>query len=163
MTNLTDNKPSTPSATGPRTMRLRALAVLVFVAGLLGTAVYLDPARLEHPFQTGYRFLSPCGFLYRTGYPCPTCYMTRSFAYLMHGRPDKAFAAQPFGALLCLMVIYLGWGAVQVLYTNRPWRPVWSAWSKKWLLAILLAAFLSGWLFRLAYGTFISHEFPLHH
>jgi SpoIID/LytB domain protein len=70
------------------------VAVLAFVAALLGTAVYLDPARLEHPFHNGYRLLSPCGFLYRTGYPCPTCYMTRSFAYLMHGRPDKAFAAQ---------------------------------------------------------------------
>ena len=142
-------------------MRVRAVLVLIFVLGLLGTAVYLDPAQLETHHYRGFLFLSPCGFLQRTGYPCPTCYMTRSFAYLMHGRPDRAFLAQPFGALLNLMVIYLGWGAVRVLYTGRPWRPVWNAWPRKWLAIGVIAAFFAGWLFRLGYGTFITHEFPL--
>jgi len=142
-------------------MRVRAVLVLIFVLGLLGTAVYLDPAQLETHHYRGFLFLSPCGFLQRTGYPCPTCYMTRSFAYLMHGRPDRAFLAQPFGALLNLMVIYLGWGAVRVLYTGRPWRPVWNAWPRKWLAIGVIAAFFEGWLFRLGYGTFITHEFPL--
>jgi hypothetical protein len=144
-------------------LRLRAVLVLLFVLGLLGTAACLDPARLEKPFASGYRLLTPCGFLYRTGYPCPTCYMTRAFAYMMHGRPDKAFLAQPFGALLCLMVIYLGVGAVQVLYTGKSWRPFWYQWSARWLLTFLVLAFLAGWIFRLGYGTFISGEFPLRH
>ncbi len=148
-------------------LRLRAVLVLIFVAGVLGTAAWLNPAQLEKPFHNGYSFtfmgirpFAPCGFLYRTGYPCPTCYMTRSFAYMMHGRPDKAFLAQPFGAALCLMVIYLGWGGLKVLYTGKAWRPIWVNWSKKWLLSGVGAAFLAGWIFRLLYGM-ITHEFPL--
>jgi hypothetical protein len=144
-------------------LRLRALIVLAFVLVLLGVAVYLNPSRLEKPYPNGYTFLGSCGFLQSTGYPCPTCYMTRSFAYLMHGRPDRAFLTQPFGALLCLMVIYLGWGAISVLYSGKSWKPFWYHWSKKWLIAIILLAFMSGWISRLVYGTFITHEFPLRH
>lgn len=152
-----------PPAARPRfPMRLRAVLILAFVASLLGLSVYLDPARLEKPLHNGYSFLPPCGFLYRTGYPCPTCYMTRAFSYTMHGRPDKAFLAQPFGFVLCLMVIYLGYGALRVLATGQPWRPAWVAWPRMWLLLGLLAAFAAGWIFRLAYGTFITHEFPWH-
>ncbi|MFA5865870.1 MAG: DUF2752 domain-containing protein [Phycisphaerae bacterium] len=160
---MSDNISDTRKNGGSFRLRIRALIVLAFVLGLLGVAVYLDPIRLENTSNTGYRFLSPCGFLQSTGYPCPTCYMTRSFTYLMHGRPDRAFLAQPFGALLCLMVIYLGWGAISVLYTGKSWKPFWFHWSKKWLIAIILLAFMSGWIFRLVYGTFITHEFPLRH
>jgi len=160
-----DNSSSTtqsPKTGGSTKLRIRAVIVLLFVTGLLGTAIYLNPTRLESPFHNGYSFLSPCGFLYRTGYPCPTCYMTRSFAYMMHLRPDKAFLAQPFGAALCLMVIYLGWGAINVLYTGKAWRPFWFYWSRRWLFLGLVAAFLAGWIFRLLYGM-ITHEFPLAH
>lgn len=75
--------------------------------------------------------------------------MTRSFSYMMHARPDKAFLAQPFGAFLCLMVVYLGWGALRVLSSGRPWRPFWVQWSRKWLLLGILIAFLAGWIFKL--------------
>jgi hypothetical protein len=160
---MTDsNDPKNQMDTQPRSsggswnLRLRAVIVLTFVLTLLGAAVYLDPARLEKPFHNGYSFLPPCGFLQRTGYPCPTCYMTRSFSYMMHARPDKAFFAQPFGAVLCLMVIYLGWGALFVLYTGKPWRPFWVRWSRKWLLIGFISAFLAGWIFKLICGTFIK-------
>ncbi len=141
-------------------IRIRASIVLAGVAALLGVAIYLDPARLEKP-DNGYSMLKPCGFLHTYGYPCPTCFMTRSFSYMMHGRPDKSFMSQPFGFLLCLIVIYLGWGAVQVLYTGNPWRPFWRNYPKKWIILFLLLAFLGGWIFKLVYGTFITGEFPL--
>lgn len=140
--------------------RFRAAIVLVGVVALLGTAVWLDPVRLE-PHHRGYRYLPPCGILQRTGYPCPTCYMTRSFAYMMHGHPIRAFLAQPFGAALCLLVIYLGYGAVCVLITGQPWRPIWAGWPLKYVVVILIAAFLGGWIFRLIYGKFITGEFPM--
>ena len=143
-------------------LRLKAALVLAFVATLLTTAIYLNPAKLEDPYHSSYSFLKPCGILISTGYPCPTCYMTRSFSHMMHARPDKAFLAQPFGAILSLMVIYLGYGAIHVLYTGKPWTPFWSKLSFKWIIIIFLAAFVSGWIFKLLYGTFITHEFPLH-
>ena len=143
-----------------RSWRLRAAVVLVGVITLLGVAVYLTPARLEQ-FDSGYPLLRPCGFLIRTGYPCPTCFMTRAFVYMVHGRPDKAFLAQPFGALLCLVVIYLGYGAVKVLITGKPWLPIWSRWRTRTVLAVFAACFLGAWIFKLVYGTFIRGEFPI--
>ncbi len=141
-------------------MRLRATIVLIGVVGLLGVAVYLDPARLEK-VNSGYPFLKPCGFLHSTGYPCPTCFMTRSFVYMMHGRIFHSFLIQPFGAFLCLLVIYLGYGAVKVLITGRAWQPIWSGISRKWIITGLIIAFFGAWIFRLVYGTFISGEFPI--
>jgi len=140
--------------------RVRAVFVLTGVVALLGLARWLDPVRLETPGH-GYFFLQPCGFLRSTGYPCPTCYMTRSFVYLMHGHPVRAFLIQPFGALLCVFVMYLGVGAVRVLVTGRPWWPVWAAWPRRYLFLGIIAAFIGSWIFRLTYGTFITGEFPV--
>jgi len=138
--------------------RIRAAVVLAGVIALLGVAVYLQPDRLER-FNSGYPLLKPCGFLVQSGYPCPTCFMTRSFVYMMHGHPIKAFAAQPFGALL--IVIYLGVGAVQVLVTGRPWQPFWSRWRFRWVLIGFAALFLGAWIFKLLFGTFVTGEFPI--
>jgi hypothetical protein len=152
-----NNKPKSPS---PLKMRLRALVVLAGVSSLIGAAVYLDPDRLER-HDKHYTLLKPCSVLVKTGYPCPTCYMTRSFAYMFHGRPDKAFMAQPFGAALSLMCVYLAYGAIYVLVKGTGWNPFWARWSRKRFIAIFLGAFLAGWIFKLVYGTFITHEFPL--
>ena len=140
--------------------RFRAIIVLLGVIALLGLAVYLDPVRLEK-FNSGYPLLHPCGFLISTGYPCPTCFMTRAFVYMMHGRPDKAFLAQPFGAVLCLVVIYLGVGAIRVLITDQPWRPFWIRWRTAYVLGAFALLFVASWTFKLVYGTYIVHEFPL--
>jgi len=140
--------------------RFRAVLVLAGVVALLAFAASLDPDRLE-AHNSGYRLLPPCGILVQTGYPCPTCYMSRSFAYMMHGRPDKAFAAQIFGALLCVLVIYLGFGALHVLISGKPWKPFWHKWRRRYTLGLLVLLFFGAWIFKLIYGTFISHEFPV--
>jgi len=139
--------------------RLRGAVVLAGVSALLGFAVWLDPDRLEGHGR-GYSFLPPCGFMVEYGYPCPTCFMTRAFVYMVHGRPDKSFLAQPLGAALSLIVIYLGFGAVRVLITGRPWRPIWHNWPRVYLFGGLACAFLGAWIFRLGYGI-ITGEFPV--
>jgi hypothetical protein len=103
-------------------MRLRALIVLAGVSALIGAAIYLDPNQLEQ-HKNHYALLKPCSMLVKTGYPCPTCYMTRAFAYMYHGRPDKAFAAQPFGALLSLMTVYLAYGSIMFWSGARDGTP----------------------------------------
>lgn len=142
-----------------RRYRLRAVIVLAGVVALLGYAVWLDPIRLERR-DHGYAMLKPCGVLVTYGYPCPTCFMTRSFAYMMHGRPDRSLLAQPFGTLLCLIVIYLGIGAVRVLASGRPWRPFWSRWPTRYLFAGLAGGFIGGWILKLVYGI-MTGEFPV--
>jgi len=157
---MAEEKPENPSAEKSTfAYRVRGAIVLIGVVALLGLAVWLDPVRLER-YDRPYPLLPPCGFLMTYGYPCPTCFMTRAFVYMMHGRPDKSVLAQPFGALLCLIVIYLGVGAVHVLITGRPWRPFWNRWPRRYLLGTLSGCFLGAWIFRLAYGI-ITHEFPL--
>lgn len=140
--------------------RLRGLMVLAGVVALLAFAASLDPARLER-LSSGSQFLPPCGVLVRTGYPCPTCYMTRSFAYMVHGRPDKAFSAQIFGALLFLLVVYLGWGSLLVVVRGQAWRPFWYRWRRRYIFGGLAGIFLGSWIFKLVYGIFISGEFPI--
>jgi len=156
--NVAENsaRPSAPSALR---YRLRAAIVLIGVVALLGTAAWLDIGRLQDP-QHGYALLKPCGFLVQTGYPCPTCYMTRSFTYMMHGHPIKSFAVQPFGAILCLMVIYLGYGAVHVLITGRPWIAAWTRWRRRTLFLTVLGLMVAAWIFVIVSGM-IAGTLPM--
>jgi uncharacterized protein DUF2752 len=68
------------------------LAVLI-------TAAFLTPAPEGHGthMQLG---LPPCGFLVFTGYPCPGCGLTTSFAHMIRLEVGGAFHANPFGILL---------------------------------------------------------------
>ena len=46
--------------------------------------------------------MPPCGFLVYTGYPCPGCGLTTSFAHMIRMEIFGAFQANPFGILLFL-------------------------------------------------------------
>ncbi len=70
------------------------LAVLI-------TAILLTPATEGHGTHTQLG-LPPCGFLVYTGYPCPGCGLTTSFAYMIRFDIGGAFTANPFGILLFL-------------------------------------------------------------
>lgn len=70
------------------------LAVLI-------TAAMLTPAAEGHGTHTQLG-LPPCGFLVYTGYPCPGCGLTTSFANMIRLDVAGAFMANPFGILLFL-------------------------------------------------------------
>ena len=70
------------------------LAVLI-------TAAALTPAPEGHGTHTQLG-LPPCGFLVYTGYPCPGCGLTTSFAHMIRLEVFGAFHANPFGILLFL-------------------------------------------------------------
>ena len=71
-------------------------------ASVLYTALNLTPdlSGVGTHTQLG---LAPCGVLTMTGYPCPGCGLTTSFAHLMHGNVLEAIAANPTGVMLCLL------------------------------------------------------------
>jgi hypothetical protein len=68
------------------------LAVLI-------TAGFLHPDPSGHGTHTQLG-LPPCGFLVYTGYPCPGCGLTTSFAHMIRFQIGGAFHANPFGIVL---------------------------------------------------------------
>jgi len=102
--------------------------------------------------------LPGCGFLARTGYPCPSCGMTTSMAAMARGRVATAFRAQPFGvvavpailaiALIASVETVVGMPIIKVL------RPgLWWVW-------VGAAAMLGGWGVKLIIGS-VGGEFPI--
>lgn len=70
------------------------LAVLI-------TAAVLTPSSVGHGTHTQLG-LPPCGFLVYTGFPCPGCGLTTSFAHMIRFEVIGAFQSNPFGMLLFL-------------------------------------------------------------
>lgn len=78
------------------------LVWLVLFAGPLAvviTAALLTPSPSGHGTHTQLG-LPPCGFLVYTGYPCPGCGLTTSFAHMVRLQVVGAAQANPFGILL---------------------------------------------------------------
>jgi hypothetical protein len=119
-------------------MRLWLRSLLVLMAVLLivvfGIAIYLQPyaadgtaLRWETHRQLG---LPQCTFKELTGYPCPSCGMTTSFALLIRGDVVHSMQANFVGTFLgtfCLILI--------------PWSLA-SAWRGRYFLILSLEWFL---------------------
>ena len=108
------------------------LAVLAGVLYLLGLSFAFEPI-LNDRALSGPLLLPPCGFHTATGLPCPTCYMTRAFVLMAHGRVADAVVFQPLGAALWValalavpvLLVGLFWPrSVWPFLENRPWRRI---------------------------------------
>ena len=96
-----------------------------------------------------------CGFLRLTGYPCPFCGFTRAFLALGHGDPGGAWAVNPLGAVLYVLIalVFL-WNAAGLL-RGRPlptglWRTTRN--RSRWLLAAGILLLALNWACRLWLG-----------
>ncbi len=88
------------------------------------TAAMLTPNPHGHGTHTQLG-LPPCGFLVFTGYPCPGCGLTTSFAYMVRLQLGGAWHANPFGIVLFLCTFAMiplaatafvrGWSVVATL------------------------------------------------
>lgn len=90
---------------------LLSLTVVGVSAGLTPSA-----AGVGTHMQLG---LPACGFLARTGWPCPSCGLTTSFALAARGRFADAAFVQPFGFVLFVALL----GAAP-FFLYRAARPV---------------------------------------
>lgn len=96
----------TQAKRGPLGMlgRLEARHVLgILSLGMLAAGLLLDPSRdPRHVALFGVGIPSTCGFRVLTGYPCPSCGLTRSVCFTVRGELGSAFRLHPMGPIIAL-------------------------------------------------------------
>ncbi len=140
-------------------VRLRGLLLTASTLGFFVLGASLTPQSSGHGThrQLG---LPACGFLTRTGYPCPTCGATTSVAAATHGQMLDAWRAHPFGVFLTLAVGALFLAAAVELVTGHsvlhvlPRRPL-------RLVAAGVLVLLLSWGYVVLVGT-LNGRWPLH-
>lgn len=131
--------------------RLASVVLALGTGTVLGLAAWLEPSPLGHSthLQLG---LGQCTFLTMTGYPCPMCGMTTTFALMAHFHPIRALFNQPFGVVLFVMT--LGTFAVAVSEVVLP-RGRWDRFLDRvapWetiLASGFLVAMGLGWIYKI--------------
>jgi hypothetical protein len=95
-------------------VRASLVLIAVLLVGVFAVAILLDPYRdgkvwlVETHRQLG---LPPCTFKDLTGYPCPSCGMTSSFALAIRGDLWHSAQANFVGTLLALgCLAFIPWG-----------------------------------------------------
>ena len=89
--------------------------------GVLVTAASVAPDPDRTGVGTHTRLgMAPCGLEVQTGLPCPTCGMTTSFSYFVHGNLLASFYVQPMGFVLAGLAAVSVWGGLYVGLTGRP-------------------------------------------
>lgn len=119
--------------------RACALVLVLGLGSVLGLAGYLDPSPLGHGThqQLG---LAGCSFLTLTGYACPMCGATTTFALMADLRWLEGFLNQPFAALLfCVTVCTFILSLWEVVQPRQRWSRV-LGWLEPWELRVALGA-----------------------
>lgn len=127
--------------------------------GLVAVAIALDPAPegLGTHTQLG---MAPCTFFQMTGQPCPGCGMTTAFANMAHGRVWAALIAQPFGAVLFVIVLTLAVVLTMSALAGRSLKPVFYSQRVPTVLYGLILLWLAGWGFKMLYGQLTGGYAP---
>lgn len=132
--------------------RLVGLVLALPSSLVLGIAAALEPAvdGVGTHKQLG---LNGCSVLMATGWPCPMCGMTTTFAHMAHLAPLEAARTQPFGVVLFLTTLglaSLGWS--ELLLPAGRWRAVRDralAWEVPLAVSALVGMGL-GWAYKAA-------------
>jgi len=124
--------------------RLITAGLFVACAVLIYTAWRLTPSPEGIGTHTEMGYLG-CSMLMTTGYPCPTCGMTTSFAWFYRGNLAASFYIQPAGfvaaylvGMLLLLTLYQG-------ISGRPIHRLLRFFPGKWMLILGGALFVLGW------------------
>jgi len=111
----------------------RTLSRLVSVPLAVGSGAVLAAARWVQPAAEGHGThlqlgLRPCSVLAWTGYPCPMCGATTTFALMADLRPFDAIANQPFAAVLFLLCLgVFGLSAAEIAVPRDRWQRLFAA------------------------------------
>ena len=136
-----------------RSARLASGLVGLACSSVLALAAVLQPSPQGHGthVQIG---LFPCTFLQVTGWPCPMCGATTTFALLAHGRVFAGIQNQPFAAMLFVATIagaLLGW--VEAVAPRGRWGRIADALIDReaWIAGLLTVALALSWAWKIAH------------
>lgn len=137
----------------PESVLHRAIgaSLLAPSATILGLSRWLtpDPTGVGTHLQLG---LGTCVVLTLTGYPCPMCGMTTTFALLADGELLRALGNQPFGVVLfCATLVAAALGALDLALGQGLWRRSLS-WveARETSVAVgILLAMAGGWVYKI--------------
>lgn len=123
------------------------------LTGLAGLSLLL--ARWLTPSANGFGTheqlgLPPCVFFKLTGFPCPTCGVTTSFAHSARLNFYEAFMTQPFGVLAFGLTVVSIPLFIFLLRRRVPWSTFILARGVDWLIYFLIVSGLLGWLYKIA-------------
>jgi hypothetical protein len=89
--------------------------------------------------------LQECGFLQRTGLPCPSCGMTTSFAWFVRGNVLASLYVQPMGMVLAAICGMCVWAGAYIAWTGRPIHRMLAMLPPKYHVIPLLALAVAAW------------------
>ena len=124
--------------------RLMALGLAAASLALIYTAWRLTPSPDGIGTHTALGYLG-CSMLINTGYPCPTCGMTTSFAWFYRGNLPASFYVQPAGFVAAYLVGMLLLLSLYEAFTGRPLHRLMRFFPGKAMLIIGATVFLLGW------------------
>ena len=134
----------------PTTDRLNPAGRFFASAIAAGCLVVLLIAAILKPSTEGFGThrqlgLAECGFLARTGLPCPACGMTTSFTWFAHGNVAASAYVQPMGFVLAVLCGMAFWASAYVAVTGRPVHKLFSLVPERLYLFPLLTLAIVGW------------------
>lgn len=138
-------------------IRLWCLAASAACATIILASAWLLPRPGGHGThrQLG---LPSCGYLARTGYPCPGCGVTTSIAAMACGQISLAFRAQPFGVVVFAGVVFTG--AIGLVEFLTGWAGLSRIRPRLWWILPAVGVWLLGWACKLLTGI-ASGEYPV--
>lgn len=128
--------------------RLVAAGVAMACLGALVIAATLTPSPtgVETHLALGF---DRCGYLTRSGLPCPTCGMTTSFAYFVRGDLARSAVAQPMGALLAFAATMTVWAGAYVAVSGRPAHRLLRLVPPRYYVLPLMALAVAAWAWKM--------------
>jgi hypothetical protein len=128
--------------------RIQYFALIGVASTVLGVARILHPA--EKGFGTHQQLgLPPCFFLSFTGFPCPACGLTTSFAHTVRFNFHEAFITQPFGLIACLATICLIPLSFYLMNRRVAWMSFLTARGSNAVMYATIALMILGWIYKI--------------
>ncbi len=126
-------------------------ALFVPTATVIGIAAFLTPSPTGYGTHTKLG-LGECTMLHFTGFPCPMCGMTTTFALMAHLRPVDALLNQPFGPFLFAATVAAAVvGGIDLLTGAGVWKRVLLALERfeQRIAIFMLVGLFAGWIYKI--------------
>ncbi len=146
----------------PRWVRGVLVLMVAALGGVFVIARLLNPyeadgtPRRQGTHQQAPLGLPPCTFHEKTGYPCPSCGMTTSFALLVRGDVKNSLRANAVGTLLAVVCAGLIPYVLHFVIRKRPLLGLSLERVLTWVVLLFLGLMMLRWVVVLAFREWSS-------